>query len=113
MLADQKIRLFFDESMAVAIAEQLKRHGIDAITVRDIEQLGVADLELLKLANAEGRVMVTADGDFKKLAQADTEHAGIFFVVHTRREIGYIVRTLERLATYYTADMMKNRFEYL
>ncbi len=112
-MADQKIRLFFDESVAVAIAEQLRFRGIDAITVRDVERVGEDDLELLQLATEDGRVMVTADGDFKKIAQMDVTHAGIFFVVHTRQEIGYVVRTLERLVNYYTADRMINRFEYL
>ena len=82
-MADQRIRLFFDESMAVAIAEQLTRRGIDSITVRDIERLGEDDRTLLQLATEDGRVMVTADADFKKIAQMETH---IFFVSHSRKK---------------------------
>ena len=31
-----KVRFYLDENVQVAIAEQLKRRGIDAITVRDL-----------------------------------------------------------------------------
>lgn len=35
-----KVRFFLDENMPVVIAEQLKRRGIEAVTVRDLGLLG-------------------------------------------------------------------------
>lgn len=35
-----KVRFFLDENMPVVIAKQLKRRGIEAVTVRDLGLLG-------------------------------------------------------------------------
>lgn len=42
-----KVRFYLDENVQIVIAEQLKRRGIDAITVRDLGLLGDDDLNHL------------------------------------------------------------------
>ena len=50
------IRFYLDENMPVDVAEQLRRRGIDAVTVRDLGLLGESDINHLHHAIAEGRV---------------------------------------------------------
>lgn len=62
------IRLYFDESVEVVIAEQLRNKGIDTVTVRDLELLGDSDINHLRRATEMGRVLCTYDADFLELA---------------------------------------------
>jgi len=45
-----KIRIYTDESVDIAIAEGLKRRGVDAFSARDAGKLGLADEEQLIFA---------------------------------------------------------------
>jgi len=48
-----KIRIYTDESVSVAIAEGLKRRGIDAFSARDAGKLGLNDEAQLVYASRE------------------------------------------------------------
>jgi len=48
-----KIRIYTDESSSVAIAEGLKRRGVDAFSARDAGNLGLTDEEQLIYAGKE------------------------------------------------------------
>jgi predicted nuclease of predicted toxin-antitoxin system len=37
------VRLYFDENVQVAVAEQMRERGIEAVTVRDLGLLGDSD----------------------------------------------------------------------
>lgn len=74
-----KVRFFLDENMPVVIAGQLKRRGIQAVTVRDLGLLGDEDVNHLKHAIDEGYVLCTHDADYLDLALSGIEHAGIVF----------------------------------
>lgn len=43
----QSIRIYTNESVPVAIAEGLKRRGIDARSCRDVENYGLTEQDLL------------------------------------------------------------------
>lgn len=73
------VRFYLDENMQVAIADQLKRRGIDVVTVRDLNLLGDTDINHLKRAAEMGRVLCTYDGDYVELATSGMSHAGIVF----------------------------------
>jgi len=45
-----KVRIYINESVNVAIAEGLKRRGIDAFSARDMGTLGLTDEEQLLFA---------------------------------------------------------------
>ena len=92
---DSDIRLYFDESVQVAVAEQMRNRGIDAVTVRDLGLLGDADANHLQRASEMGRVLCTYDQDFLRLHAAGQ------------------VRGLELICGAMTADDMKNHIEYL
>ena len=99
--------------MEAAVAEQLRKRGIDVITAQQTHPPGEDDEVLLKYAASVGRVICTYDKHFVDLAKTGIPHAGIAFFVHTHSEIGYVIKSLAAMAEHYTADMMENRFEYL
>ena len=51
-----RVRFYLDENVPIAVAEQLFRRGIDAVTVRDLGLLGQSDIDHMALANSTGRV---------------------------------------------------------
>lgn len=77
-----EIRFYLDENMNPVIAEQLARHGIDVVTVRDLGELGDDDPNHLRRATELGRVLCTHDTDFFEIAVQNTEHEGIVYVPH-------------------------------
>lgn len=110
---DQQIAFYFDESVQVAIAKQLKRHGIDAVTARDLKQLGDDDPSHLQRATNHNRVLVTYDDDFVKMAQRGAEHAGIVSVPNRYRRIGIVVKELRKFHVIYRQQDMRNLLWYL
>lgn len=48
-----RIRIYTDESVDIAIAEGLKRRGVDAFSVRDVGHLGLTDQEQLRQEGEE------------------------------------------------------------
>lgn len=73
------IRLYLDENLSPAIAEQLRLRGIDAVSVRDLGTLGESDDFHFRRAIELERVFVTSDIDFLRLVSEDVEHIGIIF----------------------------------
>jgi len=108
-----RIRFFLDENLPIAIAEQLQRRGIDAVTVRDLGLLGQSDIDHLTLAQSTGRVLCTHDADYLDLAQAGTEHTGIIFGQQHKHGVGSWVSFLELVHSVYSAEEMAGRIEYL
>ena len=107
------IRFYLDENMQVAIADQLKRRGIDVVTVRDLNLLGDTDINHLKRAAQMGRVLCTYDADYVELAMSGISHSGIVFGQHHQHTIGDWVKFLELLSGVYSVEEMQNLVEYL
>jgi len=63
-----KIRIYTNESVDVAIAEGLKRRGLDASSSRDTGNLGSSDAEQLIYAGKEKAAIFTHDIDFLRIA---------------------------------------------
>ncbi len=112
-MTDQRIRFYLDENMPVELAAQLKRRGIDAVTVRDLDKLGDDDLRHLRRAAEQSRILCTYDKDYTRLAKQGIEHNGIVFISGKRRAIGVLVKCLEQMHSDYTSDDMQNKVEYL
>ena len=110
---DSAIRLYFDESVEIAIAKQMQQRGIDSVTVRDLNLLSDTDSNHLKRAAEMGRVLCTYDSDYIELARSGIEHAGIVIAAQRKTTIGDWVRGLELICGVYSADDMKNQVEYL
>lgn len=108
-----KVRFYLDENVPVAIAEQLKRRGIEAITARDLGRLGNSDLNHLQRAAEMGYVLCTHDADYVEMAAAGAEHAGIVFGQQHKHRIWDWVRFLELVHGVYAPEELLNRVEYI
>ncbi|HVT57037.1 MAG TPA: DUF5615 family PIN-like protein [Thermoanaerobaculia bacterium] len=58
-----ELRFYLDESVPTEVGRQLRSSGIDAVTARDLGQLGEADSHHLERANAESRMLCNHDQD--------------------------------------------------
>ena len=63
-----KISIYTDESVDIAIAEGLKRRGVNAFSARDKGNLGLTDEEQLIYAGKEKAAIFTHDTDFLRIA---------------------------------------------
>ena len=107
------LRFYLDENVRVAIAAELKKRGIDVVTVRDLGLLGDGDLSHLRRAAEQGRVLCTYDKDFLRLAAGGVEHTGIVFGLKEIHTIGrWVSRLTDMHESYIMADM-ENHVEYL
>ena len=79
------MKVYLDEDLAPAVAQLLRRRGIDATSAQEAGNAQLDDGAQLAYATREGRAIVTANVvDFIELARdavaANTEHAGIILV---------------------------------
>ena len=63
----EKIQFHLDEQVERAIAEALRRRGIDVTTTPEARLLGATDEEQLAFAISQERVIFTQDDDFLAL----------------------------------------------
>lgn len=107
------MRLYLDENLSPRIAEQLRRRGIDIVTVHDLGVAGDADRDHLDRARQLDRVLVTADTDFLVMAAEGLPHLGIVFGTQEGNRIGDWVNALDLLCAVYTPEDMANHVEYI
>jgi hypothetical protein len=88
------IRFHLDENCSYAVAEGLRRRGVDVTTTPEAGLLGTRDEEQLAYCLAQGRVIFSYDEDMLRLAASGVEHAGIIFCQQRRRSVGDIIRGL-------------------
>ncbi|MCK6483435.1 MAG: DUF5615 family PIN-like protein [Phycisphaerae bacterium] len=107
------IRYHLDENVDGAVADGLRRRGIDVTTAADARLPGAVDERHLHFAVHEGRVIFTHDADFLRLEAKGREHPGIVFCHIQSRSIGQMVRGLAGLWLRSNTEEMRNRIEYL
>ena len=101
------MRLLLDEQYSAEIAAQLRLHGYDVASVRDLSLVGVSDTALLEAAAVEQRALVTNNvRDFAPLAvrwaAEGRDHYGLIFISdrslpRLRNTVGLFVDVLRRL----------------
>ncbi|GAB1420699.1 hypothetical protein MASR2M15_08110 [Anaerolineales bacterium] len=74
------IRLYLDENLSPKIAVQLRRRGVDIVTVHELGLTGDTDENHLQLSTKLERSLVTADTDFLIMAAEGVQHAVLFLV---------------------------------
>lgn len=103
-----RLRLLLDEMCSPAMADRLRRKGLDVVAALERDDLrGLDDESLLTLARTERRVLATFDvGDFAALATRsqgdDPGHHGLILISPRRFSasldgVGALVRALERV----------------
>jgi predicted nuclease of predicted toxin-antitoxin system len=106
------IRFYTDEHSAHAVAEGLKRRGVDVLTTYAADMLGASDEKQLAFAIKEERAVFTQDTDFLKMHATGKEHYGIVYAPQGK-SIGEIVRGLMLIYELLDKDDMKNHIEFL
>ncbi len=82
------MKYYLDEDLSPKIAQILKKQGIDAVSVHDVEMLGHSDLEQLENASAHARCLITRNrNDFITLTvqffNEHRRHFGLLIVPHS------------------------------
>lgn len=108
------IRIYTNESVNVAIAEGLRRRGVNAISAKDVGNLGLTDEDQLKYALKEKLVIFTHDDDFLSLViKSKLEHCGMIYVHQQRLSIGEYIRRIKFLVETRSLNEMMNRIQFL
>ena len=108
----EQLKFYLDEHVPRAVAEGLRRRGIDVLRAQEAGMLEAADEEHLALALREGRVVVTQDADLLRLHAAGRAHAGIVYAPQGT-PIGAIIRGLMLIHDVLGPEDMVNHVEFL
>ena len=109
----ERIKFHLDENVSNAVAEGLRRRGIDVTTTPEQNLISASDEEQITFALEQHRVIFTQDDDFLKLHQANVSHAGITYCHQGSRSIGEIVRTLALIWEWVEPQDMMGKVEFL
>jgi hypothetical protein len=107
------IRFHLDEHIDSAIADGLRRRGIDVTTTVEAKLRTDEDDAHLAFARTAARVIVTHDADYLRMHQRGMAHAGIAYCHQQTRSIGDIIRGLVLIWELLTPAEMVNHVEYL
>lgn len=106
-----RIRFHLDEHVDPAIANALRRAGIDVTTTNEAGLRTQDDVAHLRFARDEGRVIVTRDQDFLRLASRGLDHSGIVFYT-ANQSIREVIEGLMLIYEVMEAREMVGRVEY-
>lgn len=107
------IRFHLDENCHRAIAEGLRRRGIDVTSTPEAGLRTATDEQQLAHCLAQARVLFSQDRDFLRLHAAGTPHPGIVYCDKDTRSIGEIIQGLVLIWEVLEPEEMTNRVEYL
>ena len=108
-----KIRFHLDEHIDPAIADALRRQGIDVTTTVEVGLRTKTDKAQWAFVRLERRVMVSHDPDFLRFAGETTNHPGIAFCHMGMRSVGEIIDSLILIYEVLMPEQMEGRVEYL
>jgi predicted nuclease of predicted toxin-antitoxin system len=103
------IRFHLDESMPNAVADGLRRRGVDVTTSSDAGLLGASDEDQLNFARGVGRVTITRDQDFLRLDARGVDHVGIIYWTERQRTIGQLIGALASMIVDYGEEDVRGR----
>ena len=108
-----RIRFHCDENVDPAVADGLRRRGVDVTLPAEVGLVGASDADHLAFALREQRVVVTHDEDFLAHAKAGESHSGIAYCHIQSRSIGQMIATLMLIHDCLARDDMHNHVEFL
>lgn len=108
---------YFDVHVPAAIAEGLRRRGIDVLTSQEDGTREADDEALLQRATDLGRLLLSQDEDLLEIAAARQQQeilfAGLIFSHQQGTSIGRCVEDLELIAQCMTPAEAANRVIYV
>jgi hypothetical protein len=111
------VGIYFDVHIPQAVADQLRRSGIDVLTAIDDHANLLQDEALLDRSAQLGRVLLTFDVRFKALAEdwqrKNRPFSGLIYAHPLRVSIGQLVQNLELIAQATDSEDWRNAIEYL
>jgi predicted nuclease of predicted toxin-antitoxin system len=107
------IKFHLNEHCDPAIAEALRRHGIDVTTTLEVGLMGATDKQQVAFAFPAGRVIFTKDSDYLRINKLGAPHSGIAYCHQQTRRIGEIIDGLILIWEAYDAEELAGRVEYL
>ena len=109
----QKIKFHLDENVRNAVAQGLRRRGIDVTTTPEQSLIGVSDEAQLIFAVSEGRVIFTQDTDFLRMNQANSNHCGIIYSHQGNKSVGKIIKGLILIWELLEPSDMSGKVEFI
>ena len=108
-----RVSFQLESHIADAVAEGLRRHGIEVWTAAEAAILQMDDSEILHHCLERARVLVTNDPDFLRLNSQGVQHAGIVYWAQQTKSIGEVVEALTLIYEGLEAEEMVDRLEFL
>ena len=108
----EPIKFYMDEHVPRAVAEGLRRRGVDVLRAQEAGMLEADDERHLAFALSQGRVIFTQDADFLRLHAAGLPHAGIVYAPQ-QTSIGAVVRGLMLISDILSSGDMAGHVEFL
>src|SRR5262245_40739742 len=102
------MRFHLDEHVDRAIAEGLRRRGIDVTTTPEAGLRTASDITHIEYARQTKRVIFTEDDDYLKLSGSGIQHCGIVYCQPNTRTIGQIIEFLVLIDACMTEEDMQN-----
>ena len=109
----KRIKFHLDENVSNAIAQGLRRRGIDVTTTPEVGLMAASDEEQIEFALKEERVIFTQDDDFLRLHQRGITHNGIAYCRQRSRSIGEIIKTLILIWEFIEPEAIKGQVEFI
>lgn len=86
-----------DENLPIEVAELLRQHGHDALTVGDQQLAGHPDVDVARVCRAEQRALITLDLDFTDIrVYPPADYAGIVVLRPNLQTIHTVLRLVGR-----------------
>ena len=99
--------LKIDENLHPSVADLLRQHGHDAMTVYDQGLRGHADKDVADVCQREGRVIVTLDLDFSDIRTYPPENfPGIIVLRLIDQSRPAVIRVLQRIIPLFTMEQL-------
>jgi predicted nuclease of predicted toxin-antitoxin system len=102
-----------DENCPHAVAEGLRRRGIDVTSTPEVGLISASDEEQRVYARSEGRVIFTQDKDFLRINASGVPHAGIVYCRQGKQGIGGVILGLTEIWEVMETKEMQNWLVYL
>jgi hypothetical protein len=111
------VKIYLDVHVPLAIADQLRRRGVEVLTAFEDDACELTDDLLLERATKLGYVLFTQDIRFRVLAETwqvgGKQFSGLIFGHQLGGTIGQFVRDLELIAKLSESDEWTNVVEYI